>query len=122
MSTLKLSKKARNVLSEASREYVAVTPDNLDAYRELTKAGLMEPFSGFMRGPEATFRFTQEGWHRREEFQCSRLTPLAILRRIFRALMVAHRLTAMMTLSQILSRFWRDLSISGNGLLGAART
>ena len=86
MSTLKLSKKAQTVLTEASREYVAVTPDNLDAYRELTKAGLMESFSGFMRGPEATFRFTAEGWRRRQEFQRSRLTPSAILRRIFRAL------------------------------------
>jgi hypothetical protein len=82
----KLSKDARNLLRRrAHGEHVEVTPDNLEAYRELARAGVMEPFSGFMRGPEAVFRFTQEGWDRREKFQRSRSTPLAMLRRIIRA-------------------------------------
>ena len=67
MRTMKLSKDARNLLRLASREHVDVTPDNLEAFRELARAGLMEPFSGFMRGPEAVFRFTKEGWERRKE-------------------------------------------------------
>jgi hypothetical protein len=66
MRTVKLSRKARKLLRLASSEQVDVTPGNLDAYRELATAGLMEPFSGFMRGPEAAFRFTKEGWSRRD--------------------------------------------------------
>jgi hypothetical protein len=68
----RLSKAARNLLRRrANRESVDVTPDNLQAYRELAKAGVMEPLSGFMRGPEAVFHFTEEGWNRREELQRS---------------------------------------------------
>jgi hypothetical protein len=69
MRTVQLSRKARKLLRLASSEQVDVTPGNLDAYRELATAGLMEPFSGFMRGPEAAFRFTKEGWSRRVELQ-----------------------------------------------------
>ena len=82
---IRLSKSARNLLRQrANKERVEVTPVNLEAYRELASAGVMEPFSGFMRGPEAGFRFTQMGWERREELQRSRLAPSAMLRRIFR--------------------------------------
>lgn len=81
-----LSKAARDLLRRrANRERVEVTPANLEAYRELARAGIMEPFSGFMRGPEAAFRFTQPGWERREEFQRPWFAPSAMLRRIFRA-------------------------------------
>ncbi len=73
MDQIRLSKDARNLLRVASHQHVDVTPENLEAYRELASAGVMEPFSGFMRGPEATFRFTKEGWNRREELQRSRL-------------------------------------------------
>ncbi len=59
-------------LDPLGRLNVAVTPDNLEAYRELARAALMEPFSGFLRGPEAVFRFTNDGWERRQE-------PLAAL-------------------------------------------
>lgn len=45
-----------------------VTSDNREAYRELARAGIMVPVSGFVHGPEAYFRFTEEGWNRREEF------------------------------------------------------
>jgi hypothetical protein len=53
-----LSRSARHLLRLASREHVDVTPENLEAYRELASAGVMEPRSGFMRGPEAVFHFT----------------------------------------------------------------
>jgi hypothetical protein len=76
-----LSKAARDLLRRrAKRKRVEVTPANLEAYRELARAGIMEPFSGFMRGPEAVFRFTQTGWERREELQRSRSAPSAMLR------------------------------------------
>jgi hypothetical protein len=46
----------------------AVTPDNLEAYRELARAGVMIPLSTFTKGPESLFKFTDEGWERRHEF------------------------------------------------------
>jgi hypothetical protein len=71
---MRLSKSARSLLHRrASGEHVEVTPDNLEAYRELTDAGVMYPLSGFMVGPEAAFRFTEYGWNHREELQRSRL-------------------------------------------------
>jgi hypothetical protein len=85
MKVTALSKDARDLVRRAAREHVEVTPDNLEAFRELAKAGVMEPFSGFMRGPEATFRFTQQGWEMREELQRSRFAPSAMIRRIRRA-------------------------------------
>jgi hypothetical protein len=39
-----------------------VTDANREAYRELTRAGIMEPITGFARGREANFRFTEAGW------------------------------------------------------------
>jgi hypothetical protein len=86
MQTDRLSKEALNLLRRRTLgERVEVTPDNLEAYRELAKAGVMEPFSGFMRGPAAVFRFTKDGWDQHEQFQRSRFAPAAMLRRIFRA-------------------------------------
>ena len=46
----------------------AVTPANLEAYRELARAGIINPVSGFVSGPEANFRFTEEGWAKREDW------------------------------------------------------
>lgn len=46
---------------------IEVTPDNRPIYRELAAAGIMYPVSGMTRGPEANFRFTDEGWARRHE-------------------------------------------------------
>ena len=87
--SIRLSKPARELLRRCSQgEQEAVRPDNLDAYRELATAGVMEPFSGFLRGPEAVFRFTEEGWNRRAELQRSRFTPSARLRRIRRAFLL----------------------------------
>jgi hypothetical protein len=88
MPTIKLSRAARNLLRRrASGEHIEVTPDNLEAYRELARAGVMYPLSAFLRGPESVFRFTEEGWNRREELQRPpwRRPPSAILRRILRA-------------------------------------
>jgi hypothetical protein len=45
-----------------------VTAKNLEAYRELARAGIMEPVSGMFGGPESTFRFTSDGWSRRDEY------------------------------------------------------
>jgi hypothetical protein len=45
-----------------------VDDSNREAYRELARAGIMYPVSGFVGGPEASFRFTDEGWDRRDEF------------------------------------------------------
>ncbi len=39
-----------------------VRPEDREAYRELARAGIMYPVSGFISGPEANFRFTDEGW------------------------------------------------------------
>jgi hypothetical protein len=75
MKAIALSNGARNLLRRrAAGEHVEVTPDNLEAYRELVRCGVMEPFSGFMRGPEAVFRFTEEGWKMRNELQHSPLS------------------------------------------------
>jgi hypothetical protein len=77
---IRLSKAARDLLRRrANSERVDVTPGNLETYRELARAGIMEPFTGFMRGPEAVFRFTQRGWERREELQRCRFAPSAML-------------------------------------------
>jgi hypothetical protein len=45
-----------------------VNDSNREAYRELVRAGIMFAVSGFASGPEASFRFTDEGWTRRREF------------------------------------------------------
>jgi hypothetical protein len=49
-------------------ERVEVTDETRPVYRELVAAGIMYPVSGFASGPEANFRFTDEGWSRRHEF------------------------------------------------------
>ena len=62
-----LSEDALTLLRDCvAGERCEVTPVNLGAYRELARAGVMYPVSGFVHGPEAMFRFTDEGWARRE--------------------------------------------------------
>jgi hypothetical protein len=64
-----LSEAARALLCRcASGEEVKVTPENKEAYRELARAQIMFPLSGFVGGPESRFRFTYEGWNRRHEW------------------------------------------------------
>ena len=69
MQTITLSETAlallRHILETSRAE---VRPDNLEAYRELARAGIMSPVSGFRNGPEAIFRFTDEGWRDRERW------------------------------------------------------
>ena len=45
-----------------------VTDANREVYRELVSAGILYPLSGFIGGEESSFRFTLEGWDRREEW------------------------------------------------------
>lgn len=45
----------------------AVDESNLEAYRELERAGIMYAVSGFTSGPEYLFRWTDEGYERRFE-------------------------------------------------------
>jgi hypothetical protein len=52
-----------------------VNDSNREAYRELVGAGIMFAVSGFASGPEASFRFTDEGWARRREFIGSDAQP-----------------------------------------------
>ena len=86
MTTVRLSRAARELLRRrAGGEHIEVTAENLEAYRELARVGVMYPCASFTRGPESVFRFTEEGWNRRYELQRSRLAASAILRRILRA-------------------------------------
>jgi hypothetical protein len=68
MQTVKLSEAAQAVLRSrvegGSRE---VNDSNREAYRELARAGIMFPVSGFIGGPESVFRWTDTGWERRFE-------------------------------------------------------
>ncbi|MGP0063121.1 MAG: hypothetical protein ACLQGP_05885 [Isosphaeraceae bacterium] len=68
MQTISLSEAALTLLRHrlATRDN-RVTAANLEAYRELVRAGIMFAVSGFATGPEASFRFTDEGWERRFE-------------------------------------------------------
>ena len=84
--SIRLSRAARDLLGRrVNRERVEVTPENLEAYRELARAGVMYPCASFTRGPESVFRFTEEEWNRRHDLQRSRFAPSAMLRRILRA-------------------------------------
>ena len=67
MPTIRLSDAALALLRlNLTGPHVAVTIDNREAYRDLAAAGLMYPVSTFAHGPESLFRFTEEGWRRRE--------------------------------------------------------
>jgi hypothetical protein len=63
-----LSESARSLLRRIlSGEQVEVAA-NKETYRELARAGIMYPVSGFVGGPESSFRFTAEGWNRRDKW------------------------------------------------------
>jgi hypothetical protein len=63
METITLTEAALELLRHrlATRDN-RVTAANKEAYRELVRAGIMFAVSGFVSGPEASFRFTDEGW------------------------------------------------------------
>ncbi len=44
-----------------------VTDRSLEAFRELAAAGIVEPVAGTGGNPEADYRFTEDGWNRRQE-------------------------------------------------------
>lgn len=69
MENLNQSESALSLLRRLvlTDDRVEVTPENKGAYRELAAAGVMFPMSGMTRGPEANFRFTDEGWAIRHE-------------------------------------------------------
>jgi hypothetical protein len=67
--TISLSTEALGLLRHRiATKDARVTAENLEAYRELARAGIMEPVSGMFGGMESTFRFTDEGWSRRDEW------------------------------------------------------
>ena len=67
--TLRLSEDALVLLRlRLSGERCDVTDANRDAYRELAAAGIMYPLHTFAKGRDSLYRFTDEGWARREEW------------------------------------------------------
>src|SRR4051812_5386494 len=54
------------------------------AYRELVRAGLMYPVSGFASGPESHYRIAEEAWNLRDDLQrpVSRFSFSAMARRM----------------------------------------
>ncbi len=48
-------------------DFIRVDDANREAYRELARAGLMIPMSGYASGPESHYRLTKEGSDRRSE-------------------------------------------------------
>ena len=59
----KLSRAARDLLRCRLAGDDRVTPENLEAYRELAAARIMYPVSTWVGGPESVFRFTPAGWN-----------------------------------------------------------
>jgi hypothetical protein len=69
MQTVKLSESALALLRcRLATQDNRGDNTNREAYRGLVRAGIMFAVSGFVSGPEASFRFTDEGWARRGEF------------------------------------------------------
>lgn len=63
MRTITLSEAALALLRDIlETKRPTVTDKNRDTFRELTRAGIMYPVSGFVNGPEANCRFTDAGW------------------------------------------------------------
>jgi hypothetical protein len=68
MQTITLSESALSLLRRRLAGDDQVSEANQAAYRELAAAGIMIPISTWAGGPESVFRFTEEGWRRREEW------------------------------------------------------
>ena len=62
MQTVALSDAALALLRQILESRRSVMAANREAFRELARAGIMYPVSGFVSGPEANFRFTDSGW------------------------------------------------------------
>ncbi len=79
--TIALSEAALALLRRrVDRETVELTPENLDAHRELVAAGILVPMSGFVGGRESSFRFTEEGWRGGTSSLAPRFSPPAMTR------------------------------------------
>ena len=63
-----LSESARDLLRRRLDGDSAVNDLDRPAYRELVAAGILYPMSGFAGGPESSYRFTEDGWARRQEW------------------------------------------------------
>src|SRR5208337_213802 len=76
MSPITLSVEAlallRRRLTQGDRR---VDDSNREAYRELARAGIVCPVSGYSTGPESHYRFTAKGWRRRGEFLDGSASP-----------------------------------------------
>ena len=66
---INLSKAARQTLARHLAGDKEVTDANRDAYRELTRVGIMESVGTFTKGDDCVFQLTHQGWERRHEFQ-----------------------------------------------------
>jgi hypothetical protein len=66
---IELSRAARRTLARHLAGNKDVTDANRDAYRELARAGVMEPVGTFIKGDDCVFQLTHQGWERRHEFQ-----------------------------------------------------
>ena len=65
MPTITLSAEAVALLRlHLERDGIRVDDSNREAHRELARAGIMYPVSGYSTGPESHYRFTAEGWRR----------------------------------------------------------
>jgi len=75
------------------------TDETREAYRELTRAGLMRACHTFAGGHESLYRLTEEAYKRRQELlnqktsvaQRQRFSPSAMLRRMRRAFSLIGR-------------------------------
>lgn len=89
MPTITLSAEAVALLRlHLERDGIRVDDSNREAHRELARAGIMYPVSGYSTGPESHYRFTAEGWRRRGIPQWLRLrlrSPSLIVRASSRA-------------------------------------
>ena len=62
MPTITLSAEAVALLRlHLERDGIRVDDSNREAHRELARAGIMYPVSGYSTGPESHYRFTAEG-------------------------------------------------------------
>ena len=68
MQTITLSESALALLRRQLAGDDEVNEANRPFYRELAAAGIMIPISTWAAGPESVFRFTEEGWTRRQEW------------------------------------------------------
>ena len=92
-----LSKAARRTLARHLEGDKEVTDANRDAYRELTRVGIMESVGTFTKGDDCVFQLTHQGWERRHEFQrpLPRFSASAIARSLSTAVSrIAKRVSA----------------------------